>query len=128
MMFDEESKKRTSEYIFGVEPKHSNTPARKSKVAKELRATELMEKIISDSEYMKEQLQVMNDKLKKLEDDHNYYDGEDTVEEEALWNEVVNYIATIAEKIDIYTEDVEFYLKGIKAVSAKMHAEVGEWR
>ena len=128
MMFDEESKKRTAEYIFGAEPEHKPTPARKSKVAKELKVTELMEKIISDSEYMKEQLQVMNDKLKKLEDDHNYYDGEDTVEEEALWNDVVDYFASIAEKIDIYTEDVEFYLKGIKAVSAKMHAEVGEWR
>ena len=127
-MFDEESKKRTEVYIFGTEPKRKTAPARKSKVAKELRATEQMEKIASDTEYMMEELKTMRDKLDRMQAEYSEYDGDDFEKEEAMWDDIVHFYESIADKIDTYIGDVEFYLIGLKAVSAKMRADVADRR
>lgn len=127
-MFDEESKKKTAEYIFGAEPKHKTTPARKSKVAKELKATEQMGKIASDTEYMMEELKAMRDKLDRMQTEYGEYDGDDFEKEEAMWDDIVNFYESIADKIDTYIGDVEFYLIGLKAISAKMRADVADRR
>ena len=127
-MFDEESKKRTEEYIFGAESKHKTEPARKSKVAKELKATEQMGKIASDTEYMMEELKAMRDKLDRMQTEYSEYDGYDFEKEEAMWDDIVNFYESIADKIDTYIGDVEFYLIGLKAVSAKMRADVADRR
>lgn len=128
MMFDEESKKRTEEYIFGAEPKRKPTPARKSRVAKELKATEQMGKIASDTEYMMEELKAMRDKLDRMQTEYSEYDGDDFEKEEAMWDDIVHFYESIADKIDTYIGDVEFYLIGLKAVSAKMRADVADRR
>ena len=128
MMFDEESKKRTSEYIFGAESKHKTAPARKSNVAKELTATAQMEKIASDTEYMMEELKAMRDKLDRMHAEYSEYDGDDFEKEDAMWEEVLRFYESIADKIDTYAGDIEFYLIGLRAVSAKMRADVGSRR
>ena len=127
-MFDEESKKRTSEYIFGVEPKRKPTSARKSNVAKELTATAQMEKIASDTEYMMKELEAMRDKLDRMQAEYSEYDGDDFEKEDAMWEEVLRFYESIADKIDTYAGDIEFYLIGLRAVSAKMRADVGSRR
>lgn len=127
MMFDEESKRRTSEYIFGAEPKKP-TPARKSKVRKELKIVDVIGTIATDSGYMAESIGAMIQKLRQMDNERHALDFEDTVDDEAMWRDFIEFYKEIADKLDNYIEDMNLYMGSLKEMSKQMHENYEEMK
>ena len=127
MMFDEESKRRTSEYIFGAEPKKP-TPAKKSKVTKNVMLKELLYNVSVEADYYMDALGTMVDKLHQMDEDRKNNRSEDTVEDEAMWNDFVEYYESIAKKLDDYIADMDIYMGSLKSMSEQMHQNYREMK
>lgn len=127
MMFDEESKRRTSEYIFGAEMKKP-TPAKKSKVTKNVMLKELLYNVSVEADYYMDALGTMVDKLHQMDEDRKNNRSEDTVEDEAMWNDFVEYYESIAKKLDDYIADMDIYMGSLKSMSEQMHQNYREMK
>ena len=127
-MFDEESKRKTSEYIFGAEPKRKPTPARKSKVRKELKIVDVIGTIANDSEYMAESIGAMIQKLRQMDNERHALAFEDTVDDEAMWRDFIDFYKEIADKLDNYIEDMNVYMGSLKEMSKQMHENYEEMK
>ena len=128
MMFDEESKKRTEEYIFGAEPKHKTAPTRKSKVAKELKIVDVIGTIANDSEYMVESIGAMVQKLRQMDDERRALAFEDNPNDDAMWRDFIEFYEKIADKLDNYIEDMNIYMGSLKEMSKQMHENYEEMK
>ena len=128
MMFDEESKKRTSEYIFGAEPKHKTAPARKSKVRKELKIVDVIGTIATDSGYMAESIAAMIQKLRQMDDERSALAFEYNPNDDAMWHDFIEFYEKIADKLDNYIEDMNIYMGSLKEMSKQMHENYEEMK
>ena len=128
MMFDEESKKRTSEYIFGAEPKRKPTPARKSKVRKELKIVDVIGTIANDSEYMADSIGAMVQKLRQMDDERRALAFEENPNDDAMWRDFIEFYKKIADKLDNYIEDMNIYIGSLKEMSKQMHENYEEMK
>ena len=128
MMFDEESKKRTSEYIFGAEPKRKPTPARKSKVRKELKIVDVIGTIANDSEYMADSIGAMVQKLRQMDDERRALAFEENPNDDAMWRDFIEFYKKIADKLDNYIEDMNIYMGSLKEMSKQMHENYEEMK
>lgn len=127
-MFDEESKKRTEEYIFGAEPKRNTTPARKSKVRKELKIVDVIGTIANDSGYMAESIGAMVQKLRQMDDERRALAFEENPNDDAMWRDFIEFYEKIADKLDNYIEDMNIYMGSLKEMSKQMHENYEEMK
>ena len=128
MMFDEESKRKTEEYIFGAEPKRKPTPARKSKVRKELKIVDVIGTIANDSEYMADSIGAMVQKLRQMDDERSALAFEENPNDDAMWHDFIEFYKKIADKLDNYIEDMNIYIGSLKEMSKQMHENYEEMK